>query len=187
MRLCGAVVTLILFLVPGTGAIAQETPKEPQVLKLSKTEQARWDKARAILAQPDKVELFSLDPNLTIGEYSGACSCGPDEKPRVVFQGFKVLGKTEVKDAVAWKAVLAVAGKINPGSGPRCFWPRHGIRATAGGKTVDLLICFECTWVHVFLDMEEEAVELVIDPKQQPILDKVLTDAKVPLPTPAKD
>jgi hypothetical protein len=36
-----------------------------------------------------------------------------------------------------------------------CFQPRHGIRATHNGRTVELLICFECTPIYVFIDGKE--------------------------------
>ena len=41
------------------------------------------------------------------------------------------------------------------GNGAKCFDPRHGIRASVDGKTVDLVICFECSWVYVFYDKDE--------------------------------
>jgi hypothetical protein len=173
MRFAGAVIALALLAVAGTGAVAQ-APR-----RLSEDQQARWDKAQAILAKPDLVELYSLDPNLGVGE--------PDDKPKEQFRGWPVLGKSEVKGADARKTGLAVAGAIKPGNGPRCFEPRHGIRATAGGKTVDLVICFHCGWAYVYLDQEDSTVELTIDLDQQPALDKVLTDAKVPLPPRAKE
>jgi hypothetical protein len=179
VRLCEAVATLVLFLAAGGGAIGQEPRKEPPVPPLTKEEQARWDRARAILAKPDQVELLSLDPSLGLA--------GPDEKPQDLFRGWKVLGKTVVKDADARKAVLAAAGTTHRGHGPRCFEPRHGIRAGAGGESVDLVICFECKWVYVYLDKEADPVHLIIGREQKPVLDKVLTDAKVPLPPPAKD
>jgi len=183
MRLCAALVPQILFLAAGSAAIAQEPQKERPVPKLTKEKQARLDKAQAILAKPDQVELLSLDPTLLVGPVHFR----PDEKPKELFQGWMILGRTVVKDADARKAVLAAVGTSKRGYGPRCFEPRHGIRATSGGKTVDLVICFECGWVYFYLDKEEDAVELIIGREQQPVLDKVLTDAKVSLPKPAKD
>jgi hypothetical protein len=85
------------------------------------------------------------------------------------------------------KSVLSVVGKIGDGNGARCFEPRHGIRATDGKKSVDLVICFECGWVYVFVDNDEKSVQLNIKGNLQPALDKVLTDAKVPLPKLAKE
>lgn len=53
----------------------------------------------------------------------------------------------------------------------RCFLPRHGFRATANGKTVEILICFECNHFYAFdgkgtqyatlsLDMESGAEKI---------------------------
>jgi hypothetical protein len=147
------------------------------VRRLSPEQQVLWDRAQAVLAKPDSVDLYSLDP----------IPPGPGEEPTEFFQGWQVLGKNAVTDADGRKAVLAAAATIRPGWGAKCFNPRHGIRATAGEKTADLVNCFECRWVYVFLDREQEVVHLTIGRDQQPALDKVLTDAKVPLPRPAKE
>ena len=92
-----------------------------------------------------------------------------------------------VKDAESQKKILAVAETIKVGTGAKCFDPRHGIRVTTGGKSVDLIICFECSWVYVYLDKDDEAAHLTIKRDQQPALNKILTDAKVPLPAQAKE
>ena len=139
--------------------------------------QDQWEKAKAILAKPDQIELYSLYPELPPAE----------EKPKETFHGWKVLGKTVVKDAESQKKILAVAETITAGTGAKCFDPRHGIRVTSGGKSVDLIICFECSWVYVHLDKDDQAACLTIKRDQQPALNKILTDAKVPLPAQAKE
>ena len=180
MRSFGVVIAIALLGAAGTEAVAQAPPKTRPAPKLSEEKQARWDKARAILANPDLIELYSLDPNLLLE---------PEEKPKERFHGWEVLGKTVIKGAETRKAVLAAAGTIKPGYGVRCFEPRHGIRATAGGKTVDLVICFHCDQVQVYFDKDNEdaRLPLTMDEDQKPGLDKVLTDAKILLPPPAKE
>lgn len=62
-----------------------------------------------------------------------------------------------------------------------CFNPRHGIRAVSGGKTVDLLICFECRHVEVY---ENGKLIMRRDPGTDAAklyFDRVLTQARVPL------
>jgi hypothetical protein len=50
------------------------------------------------------------------------------------------------------------------------------------GKTVDVLICFECYWVYVYLDDKEEPADrIAITRDAQPLFDKVLRDAGIPL------
>jgi hypothetical protein len=67
----------------------------------------------------------------------------------------------------------------------RCFIPRHGIRATHDGKTVELVICFECSqlWVH-----QGDAKDwMTIGKEPQSVFDKLLTEAGIELaPKPAK-
>ena len=114
-----------------------------------------WKDAQAVLQEAGEWDLLALDP-FTRKEKT-------DTKD--TFRRWKILGKTAVKDADARKALLAALDKgiadhaeksrkeVEMGllveSG--CFQPRHGIRATSGGKTVEVLICFECSPVKFFL------------------------------------
>jgi hypothetical protein len=129
--------------------------------------------AKEILDGAEKFELYSLDPAggmLKKGEESGG------------FHGWKVLGKTEIKDAGTLKKVRTAIDKgIAEGEGAAgCFIPRHGIRATMKDRTVDLVICFECVSMMVFVKDKTHAVWTSDSP--QPTLDKILRDANVPLP-----
>jgi hypothetical protein len=136
------------------------------------------DKAKAILDKANQFDLLSLDPD-------------PDRaQVKDGFHGWKVLGKTVVKDPQVRKQVLESLYEgisKSDGVGAKCFEPRHGIRASVEGKTVDLVICFECSWVYVFFDKEEkrQGVAVTTD-KPQPTWDKVLKDAGVALPKPEK-
>lgn len=123
----------------------------------------------AILAKPDRLELFSLDPAM------------PDEKPKNGFHEWKVLGSTVVKDAKTQAALVAALQKGIAESNvvASCFDPRHGLRATQGGKTVDLVICFRCRSIEVHRGDQRSFVWVTVSP--QPALDKVLKDANVPL------
>ena len=61
-----------------------------------------------------------------------------------------------------------------------CFIPRHGIRMTSGRDTVDLVICFECLSVNVYVnDKREKGFLTTRDP--QPTFDAVLKAAGVKL------
>jgi len=73
------------------------------------------------------------------------------------------------------------AGMADPDKGgATCFNPRHAIRATHDDRTVDLVICFECGWVYVYLNGEERKQEEV-DRAVQPAFDEVLKAAGLPL------
>ena len=157
-------VVVALFSLP-TGARADDPPA--------------WKDARANLEKAPEWELLALDPFKE----------KPD--PKDTFRGWKVLGKTAIKDADARKALLAALDKgiadhaekrrkeremglLKEGG---CFQPRHGLRATAGGQTVEVLICFECAPVHFYLGARKGQVETVESP--QDAFDKVLKDAGV--------
>jgi hypothetical protein len=126
---------------------------------------------QAILEKGEQFELLSLNPDPR------------QEKAEDGFHGWKVLGKTTVKDAEARKKLLAAFKKgveENTGFVAGCFNPRHGIRVTQDGKTTDFVICFECAQVKVFVgDKEEKGFLITASP--QSVFDGVLKEAKVPL------
>jgi hypothetical protein len=72
---------------------------------------------------------------------------GPSSPAEEMFHGHRVLGKTEIRERVERAHLLRDLYKGIALAGPdvpKCFNPRHGIRATSGSDTVDLVICFEC-------------------------------------------
>jgi len=86
-------------------------------------------KARAVLEKAETLDVYSLDPD-TERDVT-------EERPKTGFRGWKILGKTTVQDADARKALLSALDKAVAGAPPRskkCFEPRHGVRATAGGR-----------------------------------------------------
>lgn len=131
---------------------------------------------RAALAGAKSLELYSLDPSRQ------------EDVPKDNFHDWKVLGKTNIAHAEQRKQLISalqngVAESF--GAAAACFNPRHGIRAVHEGKTVDLVICFECFQVQIFVGEEQDSVLLTDSP--QPAFDKLLTDAGVPLPKPAEE
>jgi hypothetical protein len=126
--------------------------------------------AQAILDKADQFELLSLDP------------MREGEKGESGFHSWKVLGKTTVKDAGVRKPILTALNKgisESDGHGAKCFNPRHGIRASYEGKTVDLVICFECLSMKVYLG--DAVVTVYTTNSPQAAFDKLLRDANVPL------
>jgi hypothetical protein len=132
--------------------------------------------AQAILDKAEQFELLSLNPT--------PLDKDAVKKEKDAFRGYKVLGRTTVKDADTRKALLAALGKgiaEAPDRAAFCFSPRHGIRATHDGKTVDLVICFECFATLVYAgDKGDQGPRVTGAPQEA--FDKVLTAAKVPLP-----
>ena len=125
------------------------------------------DAVATALEKAGKLEVYSLDGEKT--DKDG-------------WHGWKVLGKTTVEKEEAVKVAAAVKKGVTEGDkGARCFIPRHGARAVYDGKTYDLVICFECGWVYVYVDKSDKPTVLMISQTPQKLLDKILTDAKVPL------
>lgn len=131
---------------------------------------------REALAGAKSLELYSLDPS------------HQEEVPKDNFHDWKILGKTSIEDAGQRKQLVSalqngVAESF--GAAAACFNPRHGIRALHEGKTVDLVICFECFQVQIYVGDEQDSVLLTDSP--QSVFDKLLSDAGVPLAKPAEE
>ncbi len=127
-----------------------------------------FDKAKSF-------RLYSLEPERR------------DEKDG--FHGWHILGETEVKDATDRKRIcdsLRLSAEDNPGRVANCFNPRHGIRLIDGDKTVDLVICFHCLSVEVFVN-HKQVPGFLTTGRPQTELDAVLTAAKVQLAKPANE
>jgi hypothetical protein len=160
---------------------AQENKVDPAYLKLLKNdtiilvgvvyENRLPDAAQAILEKADRMELFSLDPKRAT------------KKPKQDFHGWKVLGQTVVKGRKVRKRIVTAVEKgiaKSDGSAAACFDPRHGIRATHKGKSVDLVICFECLQIEIYVD-NQKAKGVLTTQSPETVLDTVLRNSKVPL------
>jgi hypothetical protein len=126
----------------------------------------------SLLDKATELELYSLDPSMRV------------EKEKDGFHGYKVLGKTNVKDADTRQVLItafAKGVKENKGIAANCFIPRHGIRFKSGETTIDLVICFECFQVRQYSD-GKAGPGFLITRSPQLIFNKVLKDAGVELP-----
>ena len=125
------------------------------------------DAVAKALEKAGEVEVYSIQPN---------------HADKGGWRGYKVLGKTTVKKGDQKTVSAAVKAAVEEGvPGARCFIPRHGIRVAHGGKTYDLVICFECHWVYVFTDDSDKPTVLTISEAPQKAINKILTGAKIPL------
>jgi hypothetical protein len=123
----------------------------------------------SLLEKATELELFSLDPM--------------DQNEKEGFHGYKILGKTAVKDDTRKQLVAAFKKGVqdNKGTAANCFIPRHGVRFKIDKVTVDLVICFQCFQVRQYYDDKSGPGFLITD-SPQPAFNKVLKDAGVPLP-----
>ena len=145
--------------------LAANAPIQAQDKPTSKDLKPLFEKATAI-------DVYSLDP--------GADDKQPD--PKKGFHGWKILGKTAVRDATQRKKLIeALYNGIaaSDGQAARCFNPRHGIRVTVDGKTVDVVLCFECLQAR-FVVGDASQIETTTSTPEK-FFDEVLTKAGVPL------
>ncbi len=126
---------------------------------------------KAALDRPDSITLYSLEPTRDKDK----------ARPKEVFHGVAVLGKTEVKGDARkdLAAALVKAIEDKAAKGARCFIPRHGVSVKSGDKTIDLVICFECSWVDVYEGDTSKRQTIGTDGG---LLNRILTGAKVTLP-----
>ena len=134
----------------------------------------------AILDNSMQFVLLSIDP-LAVNMRNA-----PAGHPQEVFHGHAVLGKTEIRDKAQRAALLESLYKgIGESDGKTvhmCFNPRHGIHATNGNTTVDLLICFECWQMLIYTHDRERMLTTTESP--QTSFDKALKAAHIPLAPP---
>jgi len=135
------------------------------------------DQAREILENGALFELLSIG--------YGASQKNPPED----FHGWRVLGKTIIKDRDARKRLVAAMEKgveENSGKSMKCFDPRHGIRVAHNGITADFVICFQCFQALAYVAGGKEERFLITD-SPAPVFNQTLRDAKIPLArTPGK-
>lgn len=154
-----AVVVLVLASISASPAQDKDANKLPDAVKTA-------------LEKAGELEVYSLNG---------------DTSDKEGWHGAKVLGKATVKKDDAAKLASALVKGVSEGDrGARCFIPRHGVRAAYDGKTYDLVICFECGWVYVYADGSDKPKVLMISGSPAAALNKILTDAKVPLAKPDK-
>ena len=102
---------------------------------------------------------------------------------REKFHDIPVLGKVEIKDAAKRKEIIDAlnVSKAEGRGVAKCFYPRHGVRLVEGGREVDHLICFECSYLQIYLNGVLKSNEVPISRHAQPVFNKVLDEAKVPI------
>ena len=83
--------------------------------------------------------------------------------------------------AVRKRLVTGLWEGIAQSEGPpaSCFNPRHAIRVTYEGRTLESVICFECLQIEITEGRQRQTVYTTRSP--QPVFDEVLRDSGVAL------
>jgi len=121
-------------------------------------------------AEPGDVVLLSVNPQKAKAGDKGA-----------IFHGYPVLGEVTLtgEDRKVVLAALAKGIAEAPELGARCFIPRHGLRVTENGATVEHLICFECSWIYTYEGGKRTVKCIANTPRGT--FNRVLRDADIPL------
>lgn len=101
-----------------------------------------------VLIDASQLELMTLDP--TPLSMTGAT---PPESDQL--HGYAITGRARLTDAQPKTELvdLILRGiRESDGRVAACFNPRHAVRAVNGGKTVELVICFECLSLQAYGD-----------------------------------
>jgi hypothetical protein len=108
-----------------------------------------------------------------------------DDVPK--FHGFRILGETSLPQGDTREtAVDAMNDAVNRAarawthSVGACFKPRHGLRATDASGTYDLVLCFQCGHLHLYLPDGTKKYYVIDGTGTE--LNRILESAKVPLP-----
>jgi hypothetical protein len=123
------------------------------------------------LLKADTIEVFRLDP----GRLSGK---GKDAQHN--FHDYAILGRTTAGTAEKRKQIATFLGKTFHWNSLRkaaCFNPRHGVRGVVGKQTIDLVICFECWRVNVFVD-DKPTYGFALTPPKNNLLEQLLREAE---------
>jgi hypothetical protein len=126
--------------------------------------------ARTVLEKADEIELYSLNPDEKAKKAAGG------------LQGWEVLGKTTLKGDEKKDIVKELQRGIanSEGMAAACFNPRHGIKASHDGKTVELVICYECLSMKGWTDGTPFSVLTARGPEER--FNEVLKEKGVELP-----
>lgn len=137
---------------------------------------------RNVLENADTLVIYAVEPPINFAIKKG------DKLPQATSEKlheYPVYGTVTVSDkslraTIIQQLYLGMARGNEMRDSAACFLPRHAIRATYRDARVDILLCFECAWSHVFVDGESIARHKTTS-EVCDLLNQLLTDADVPL------
>ncbi|MCA8939315.1 MAG: hypothetical protein KDB07_05895, partial [Planctomycetes bacterium] len=139
---------------------------------------------RRVLEFPESVELLTLDPEELDEARFRASKEYAEAQMAKVFHNYRVLGRAELGNDEAGRAISAIYRGIDESDGvtAECFNPRHGLRAIRDGVTVELLICFECRYALVYVNNKQEDEPFYTSETPADDLNQIALELELPLP-----
>lgn len=88
----------------------------------------------------EQFTIYALEP------HDGDSSAGGS-----TFHGNVILSQVEIKDAQTRAKISDIVnqGVRMGGQRARCFNPRHGVHSVQAGRTIDFVICYECSTIQI--------------------------------------
>jgi hypothetical protein len=129
---------------------------------------------------PDQLILFSLDGKPAEGERARAERV---REGREMLHEFSVLGRVEIVDPeMRRKLISSVNADIRRGAVPsKCFFARHALQIIKNGKTMDILICFECNNYGIYEGEFRRGMMQPIGESSKPLFNAILSEAQIQL------
>ena len=152
---------------PQTSPPSQQAYNEPELKEQMTPAMA------AILRGADKLVLFSIDPRSSLFDDSNPGGASG------TFRGHRILGSVEVKDAREREQLVKAWEDGLGGDVSMCWTPRHGIRASRGGETLEIIVCFQCS--HFYANTANEKSGGAIKSSTGAVFNRILKAAGVPL------
>jgi hypothetical protein len=125
---------------------------------------------RELLGNADSIEVFSLGGIADEG-YEGTF-------PNAIVLGSVTVASQRVRRQLVRR--MLAANKYNLG-GMMCLGAEYGVRVTSGEIVLDFMYCFDCCKVFVS-GHKDYCGTGTTSPLPVPLLNKLLTKAKIPLP-----
>jgi len=141
MRMLAVVILAVAAIAP----VSSFSEDKPGPGSFDRKQNALPPEVKKILDTADRFILLSLDPKLMTEQK-------PDKPSNELFHNYRVRRKIEIRTRNGRDELLRALYKgiaDSDGSFAMCFNPRHGIRASMGDETVDVVICFECSSIQI--------------------------------------
>lgn len=123
----------------------------------------------SVFSNCQSLVLYSLDPSKILPFGQG-------------FHQWRIVSTAVVERAAMRREIFErVINGVKKGVGgvpPACFKPRHGFRASQGGKAVDLLICFDCGHLYSYVGATNGYAVFHGDKQTRSLFDSILPSSK---------
>ena len=142
-----SLILLFVGIIAILGVLWLKPWKPPTDPGFDQSKNALPGKTMKVLDEGERFVLLAIDP------FPRSASDSSLPRAKEVFHDFGILGKAEIRDVAQRKALLKALYQgiaDSDGQVAACFNPRHGISASLGEETVDLLICFECLSIRTY-------------------------------------